>query len=108
MVKARITCLLTQEAQRAALAAGKPLSREQTFTVDLSPDDLQYFHIDENGLPYPKRLDGFDRPPNPEEALAAARRMGNGLPSFESFYLLAMVLLLFGLVVALSGTVLKP
>ena len=49
-MQATITYLLTEQAQRAAMAAtGQPVARKQTMTIDITPEDLGLFPISETG-----------------------------------------------------------
>jgi hypothetical protein len=49
-MQATITYLLTEQAQRAQMAAtGQPVARKQVLTVEVAPEDIDLFLIDEAG-----------------------------------------------------------
>lgn len=51
-MQATITYLLTEQAQRAQMAAtGQPVSRKQTVNVEVAPEDLGLLHISDDGMP---------------------------------------------------------
>jgi hypothetical protein len=52
-MQATITYLLTEQAQRAQMAAtGQPVARKQTTTVDVTAEQLPLLAISDDGLPY--------------------------------------------------------
>ena len=49
-MQATITYLLTEQAQRAAMAAtGQPVARKQTLTIDITTEDLELLPVSEDG-----------------------------------------------------------
>ncbi len=52
-MQATITYLLTEQAQRAQMAAtGQPVARKQTHTIDITPEDLPLLDVDAEGRVY--------------------------------------------------------
>jgi hypothetical protein len=52
-MQATITYLLTEQAQRAQMAAtGQPVTRKQSVTVDVPTEDLVLMQVSEDGTPY--------------------------------------------------------
>jgi len=52
-MQATITYLLTEQAQRAQMATtGQPVARKQIMTIEVAPEDLELFSVDEDGNAY--------------------------------------------------------
>ncbi len=52
-MQATITYLLTEQAQRDAMAAtGQPVARKQSITVDVTAEDMTIMQVAEDGTPY--------------------------------------------------------
>jgi hypothetical protein len=52
-MQATITYLLTEQAQRAQMAAtGQPVARKQSITVEVGPEDLPLMQVADDGTPY--------------------------------------------------------
>ncbi|HEV2446833.1 MAG TPA: hypothetical protein VGS58_12970 [Candidatus Sulfopaludibacter sp.] len=73
MPTATITYYLTQDGQKAAIAAGLPGNHDQTISVEVGPTDLDLFTVSGSGALSAQINERFDAPLTTETALPALR-----------------------------------
>jgi len=72
-MQATITYLLTEQAQRAQMAAtGQPVARKQTITVEVPTEDLGLMEVADDGTPYLDLTQEWPRPKPQREWLVSS------------------------------------